>query len=252
MKRILSITILMSLLITPFAYAADDVSIEDMIRYVDRVFRSDTSWSKIEMRIVTKNWSRTLNMDMWTEGMDRTLIHINSPKKDKGISTLRIDNDMWNFFPKINKVMKVPPSMMMSSWMGSDFTNDDLVKESSMLRDYTYEEVFPHDMQEGFRYVQLVPKEGSAIVWGKIIIQVRASDYLPVKEDFYDEKGKKVRVMNLTDIKELGGKTLPTTLEIIPLNKGMQRTVIKYLDARFDEPHKKGTFGLRNLQKKAR
>ena len=111
-------------------------SVEELLDQMDRLYRSDSSHATIEMQIVTENWERTTIMEVWSRGMDDTLIKILSPRKDKGIKTLKHGNQMWNYFPKINKVLKVPPSMMMNSWMGSDFTNDDLVKENTLADDY--------------------------------------------------------------------------------------------------------------------
>ncbi|MFZ5979884.1 MAG: outer membrane lipoprotein-sorting protein, partial [Candidatus Zixiibacteriota bacterium] len=112
-----------------------DADIKRLIHEVDTLYRSEASYAELEMEIITPHWQRTLAMDSWTEGMDKTFIRIKEPLKEKGVATLRIDNEMWNFLPKTNKVMKIPPSMMMSSWMGSDFTNDDLVKEFSLFED---------------------------------------------------------------------------------------------------------------------
>ena len=117
--------------------------VETIIKRIDQLYRSETSEAEMEMHIVTPHWERTLAMHVWTEGMDKTFIRITAPKKEQGVATLRIGNEMWNYLPKTNKVMKIPPSMMMGSWMGSDFTNDDLVRESSMLEDYTYQFVTP-------------------------------------------------------------------------------------------------------------
>ena len=115
-----------------------DAAIKDIIRKIDELYRAQSSYSVLEMEIVTPNWQRTIAMDAWTLGTKKTFIRITSPKKDAGVATLRIGNEMWNFLPKTNKIMKIPPSMMMSSWMGSDFTNDDLVKEFSLISDYSY------------------------------------------------------------------------------------------------------------------
>ena len=163
--------------------------VETIIKKIDQLYRSDTSHAEMEMHIVTPHWERTLAMTIWTKGMEKTFIRITAPKKEQGVATLRIGNEMWNYLPKTNKVMKIPPSMMMGSWMGSDFTNDDLVKESSMLDDYTYTFVTPEDASPDHIYVQLMPKEDSPIVWGKIVAAVQSSDYLPVWQRFYDEKG---------------------------------------------------------------
>ena len=187
-------------------------------------------------------------MQIWTEGMDRTFITIESPKKEAGTATLRKGTEMWNYFPKINKVMKVPPSMMMGSWMGSDFTNDDLVKESSLMMDYDPSLGNP-DSSDVYEVV-LTPKVETPTVWGKIVATVRKEDLIPLEEVFYDEKGNPMRVMTFRDVKPFDGRRLPAELEIRPLNKEGHRTIIRYLDARFDQDLEEGVFTLRNLRKK--
>ena len=138
--------LLTTLLLCPFALAQETTpDIETVIKHIDQLYRSETSHAEMEMHIVTPHWERTLAMTIWTQGMSKTFIRITAPKKEQGVATLRIGNEMWNYLPKTNKVMKIPPSMMMGSWMGSDFTNDDLVRESSMLNDYTYQFVTPED-----------------------------------------------------------------------------------------------------------
>jgi outer membrane lipoprotein-sorting protein len=224
--------------------------IQAIVDKVDRLYRSTSSSAELEMVVTTPNWSRTLRMDAWSEGMDKTFIRIAYPKKDAGIATLRIGSEMWNYFPKINKVMKVPPSMMMSSWMGSDFTNDDLVKESSMLRDYTHRIITPEGAEPGLHYVELIPKRDIPIVWGKIILLVRKEDFIPVREEYYDEKGTKMRVMEFKEITDFGGRAIPAVLEINPLNKRGNKTVVRYIDIRFDVELDSDAFTLRNLQRR--
>jgi len=214
---------------------------------MDKVYRADSSEFEMEMEIVTPNWKRTMKMNAWSEGMNKTFITILSPRKDKGISTLKVDQDMWNFFPKVNKVMKVPPSMMMGSWMGSDFTNDDLVKETTFRDDHTAELVKSNE--KDVITIKLVPKESAASVWGKIIAKVRKSDYLPLTQEYYDEKGRKIRIIKFSGYKEMGGRLIPAVMEIIPLNKKGHYTKITYIKGEFDIKLKKDTFSLRNLQK---
>ncbi len=232
------------------AFSSDKPNVEEIIHKIDGMYRSRTSSGEIEMTIISSHWTRRLKMDVWSEGMDKTFIHITYPEKDAGITALRIGNEMWNYFPKINKVMKVPPSMMMSSWMGSDFTNDDLVKESSMLKDYSHRLISPEDEEPGYYYVELVPKEMVPSVWGKIIIKVGKEDYIPVREDYYDEKGRKMRVIQFKEITYFGGRRIPAVLELTPLNKKGRKTVIRYLRLEFDRKLEKEIFTLRNLQKR--
>ena len=233
-----------------FAAAEEDahLDVKEIVRYLDDLYRSASSYVDMEMVIVTPHWERTLKMEAWSRGMDKTFIRILAPAKDKGVATLRIENEMWNYLPKINKVIKVPPSMMMSSWMGSDFTNDDLVKEFTWTNDYQFELIRPEDAQDNLLYVQMIPNENLAVVWGKVIVAVQRDGYLPVWEKYYDEKGELMRLINFTDIKTLGGRRLPTVMELIPQNKEGQKTIIRYIDATFNADVADDIFTLRNLQ----
>lgn len=231
--------------------AAEKISQEDInniIQDVDRLYRSNSSYSELEMEIITPNWQRTLSMYGWSEGMDKTFIRITAPKKDEGVATLRIDNEMWNYLPKTDKVIKVPPSMMMSSWMGSDFTNDDLVKEFSLFEDYTYEAIDVEDGTEDNYYINCIPNENIPVVWKNIIFCIRKADKIPRWARYYDEKGRLMRVLIYSDVKRFGDRTIPATLEMIPQNKEGHKTIVRYIEIEFDAKLERETFTLRNLQ----
>ncbi len=249
MNRLL--VLLIAIFCIPFYLGAGEndatLDVKEIVRHIDELYRSTSSYAEMEMVIVTPHWERTLKMKAWSQGMDKTFIRILAPAKDEGVATLRIKNEMWNYLPKINKVIKVPPSMMMSSWMGSDFTNDDLVKEFTWTSDYQHELIQPEDAQDHLLYLQLIPNENLAVVWGKIIVAVQREDYLPVWEKYYDEKGELMRLINFKDIKFLGGRQLPAVMELIPQKKEGQKTIIRYLDAKFDANISDDIFNLRNL-----
>ena len=223
--------------------------VKTLLDKVDRLYRSDRSWAQIQMEVITPDWRRTLLMDCWTEGLGKTFIRVLSPARDAGAATLRNGSEMWNYFPKINKVMKVPPSMMMGAWMGSDFTNDDLVKESTLINDYYGEFFVPAAPDAALHYLRLKPRQETISLWGAIELVIRRSDLLPVREDYYDEKGRLQRTMEFTDTAEMGGRTMPRVMKMVPLSKAGHSTVIRYLDARFDEALPGDTFTLRNLQR---
>jgi outer membrane lipoprotein-sorting protein len=180
--------------------------------------------------------------------MDETFIRILEPKKERGMATLRIKNEMWNFLPKTNKVIKIPPSLMMGSWMGSDFTNDDLVKEITFVEDYSFDIITIENPEANTIYLKCVPKKGVPVVWGHIVLAVRESDYLPVWERYYDEKGKLMREMFFKEIKTFGKRTIPSVMELIPTNKKNQKTIVRYLDFKFNIRLEKSIFSLRNLR----
>ncbi len=222
--------------------------IQVLVDRMDRLYRSETSYAELEMEIRTPHWRRTLRMKMWTEGMRKTFVTILAPKKEAGTSTLRVGTEMWNYFPRINKVIKVPPSMMMGSWMGSDFTNDDLVKESSLAVDY--HPAFGTPGNDSVYEIVLTPREETPTVWGRIVLTIRKSDLIPVSYVYFDESGDPMREMTFSGPTDFGGRTLPAVLEMKPLKKDGHRTVIRYLDAHFDRPPAKDTFTRRNLRRR--
>jgi outer membrane lipoprotein-sorting protein len=222
--------------------------VKDIIREIDQLYRSDNSYSELEMEIVTPHWQRTLEMVAWTRGMDKTFIRIISPKKEKEIATLRIKNEMWNYLPKINKVIKIPPSMMMSSWMGSDFTNDDLVKEFTLFEDYTYKLIQVENGGEDLLHIDCIPRQDLPVVWSHIVIAVREKDHMPVWQRYYDEKDKLMRVLNYSGIKRFDDRTIPSVMELIPQNKEGHKTIIRYLKLQFNLKVEEEVFSLRNLR----
>ncbi|MBC7430267.1 MAG: outer membrane lipoprotein-sorting protein [Bacteriovorax sp.] len=221
--------------------------IKKILDNVDRLYRSEHSFATLEMRIETPDWKRTLDINVWASGIDKTFIRILSPQKDKGVATLRIQNDMWNFFPKIDKTMKVPPSMMMGSWMGSDFTNDDLVKESTFLKDYDSKLSEGSD-KDNF-YIDLRPKAQTATVWDKIILIVNKTTSIPVRQEYYDDKGTKIREIVFKDIKKFGNRNIPAVMELTPFNKAGHKTTIEYKELKFDKVEE-SIFSQINLQKR--
>jgi outer membrane lipoprotein-sorting protein len=219
----------------------------DVVDAVDKLYRADSSYVVIEMEIVTPQWQRTLKMKAWSEGTDKTFIRILEPQKERGISTLRIGNEMWNYLPKVQREIRIPPSMMMSSWMGSDFTNDDLVKEFTFKDDYDFRYVKADNPTPGVLYIECTPKAGRPIVWGSVLLEVDAATYIPIAERYFDEKGELMRVMNFKEIKAFGGRRIPSVLELIPQKKEGHKTVVRYLEAEFDMAVPADTFTRRNL-----
>ncbi len=230
-----------------FCLEASSDQLKQLLKKVDELYRSSSSHSIVEMQVKTENWERIMTMEMWTSEMNKTFVRILSPKKDAGIATLKRGRDMWNYFPKINKIIKIPPSMMMGAWMGSDFTNDDMVKEASLIDDYNAE-IISED--KAYYNIELRPKKETVTVWGKIILKIRKSDKIVEVQDFFNEKGKKVRTMLMEDVKEMGGKIIPTRIVLIPLNKKKQKTVVIYKEASFNNLVKQNVFTRKNLQKR--
>ena len=226
--------------------------IDDVIAALDQLYRSDDSYTEMSMHIVTPHWERTLTMKAWSEGSDKTFISILSPAREAGMATLRIGTEMWNYLPNTNSTVRVPPSMMTGSWMGSDITNNDIVKEITYAADYTYEytadTALTGTLEDGVLYLRLVPKPSTAVVWSSIICAVRAEDSIPLWEHYYDQQGNEIKSVTFSDIRDMGGRTIPTTMEVVPTNKEGHSTTIIWTHAVFDQGIDSDIFSLSNLQ----
>jgi outer membrane lipoprotein-sorting protein len=229
---------------------AQERSGREIIDRVENLLWSKTMQGEVEMTITTPRWQRTLGMRLWMDRPTRSFVRILSPAKEAGIGSLRIRSEMWNYLPNIERTIKIPPSMMLQPWMGSDFTNDDLVKESSVIEDYT-QRLVATVMLDGRPVYQVdaIPKPEAAVVWGKIVYWVRKADFIPVKEEFYDERGELVRVMSFSDIRPIGGRSIPTRWEIRPVAKPGNATTMVLKTAVYDRPIDPEVFTQRNLQK---
>ncbi len=227
-----------------FVYADDKAA--DLLKKVDELYRAHSAVATMEMKVVTPNWQRTMTLQSWSRGLEDTFIRILSPKKDRGVATLKLDKEMWNYFPKINKVIKVPPSMMMGSWMGSDFTNDDLVREVSLVEEYHV------SLYEGNSIYTLVlmPKNDTVTVWGKIEIDVVKNSLMPIEQRYFDEKQQLVRSMVFDKVKPFSGRLIPSRMTMIPHNKQGNSTTVEYINMTFDETLPSHIFSLRHLQKR--
>ena len=217
---------------------------------VDDLFRSRSSHGFGTMTVATAHWKRSLSLEMWSKGKDKSLVRILAPKKEKGTTTLRAGNDIWNYLPKVNRVIKLPSSMMAASWMGSHFTNDDLVKESRMADDYTFEITFVGE-DEGEEVVEVTchPKPEAAVVWGKVVVRARLKDYLPLSIKYFDEDLRLARTMTFSQVLELGGRLLPAVVTMVPEDKPKESTVIHYEKMKFDIGLDDDFFSLRTLQR---
>ena len=218
-----------------------------LIDEMEALYRGDTSKAKITMRVETPYYQRSMKMESSNLGPEKAFIRILSPKKERGISTLKIDDEMWNYLPKINKVIKVPPSLMMGSWMGSDFTNDDLVKQTTLTEEY---ELSMSETKDTF-VVTLIPREQTVTVWGRIEYTVNKAHQIPVSQNFYDDNGELIRSLLFKEPKLYQGRFLPSVLEMVPLNKTGHKTVILYDELDFSPTDvDEDTFSLRNLRKR--
>ncbi len=231
------------------SHAADDQQARKIVDRVAQLFSGKSSIATLQMQISGENGQRDLTMKIWTQG-ENALVRITSPAKDAGTAILKIGGDIWYYLPKVNRTIKAPSSMTMTSWMGSDFTLDDLVKESDLVRDYSLANSFEGKRGEVAVYeYTLTPKPGAVVVWGKIVLQVRQANLMPAWQGFYDEDGKLVRELTFSDYKTTGGRLMPSRLVMRSLDKPGQQTVIVYQAVAFDVPIGAETFSLPNLKR---
>lgn len=233
-----------------FHLQANAQTATEIIQRVDDKMRGTSNKSEMKMTIVRPDWKREVTMKGWSLGTEYSLILITGPARDKGQAFLKRDNEMWNWQPSIDRVVKLPPSMMLQSWMGSDFTNDDLVKESSIVNDYTHSLEKDSVINGASVYkIVLTPKPNAPVVWGKVVCYVEKKEYNQLLVKYYDEDNYLVNTMVLSEIREMGGRLLPTKLEMIPHDNPKQRTIIEYLNQEFNIGLKESFFSMQNMKR---
>lgn len=229
------------------ALAAPPPDAGAVLRHLDDLYRSTSSIARLELAVVNPRSTRTLRMQAWTRGEEEALVVVEAPAREAGTATLRVGQNLWNWLPRISRTIRVPPAMMLASWMGTDFTNDDLVKESSLHDDFVASVERRSESPPGW-WLGLVVKPGIVGRWARIEILV-ADDRLPVEERHYDRKGRLARTMTFDDVKVLGGRRLPARITLVPADGETQRTVLRYLDVAFDVPLADDTFSLSRLER---
>ncbi len=221
----------------------------EIIDRVDQLLRGESSRGTIEMQIRTEHWDRTLRMNVWSLGTDYSLIQVESPPREAGTATLKADTEIWNYLPRVDKTIKLPPSMMMGSLMGSHFTNDDLVHESRLIEDYDITIAFEGRVDDAEVWdLRLIPKPEAPVVWGRIDYRVRKADLMPVWAKYFNEDGDLERTLSFEGYVDMGGRLVPARLIVRPEDKPDESTVIIYHNLEFDIGLTKDFFSLRNLR----
>ena len=217
-----------------------------LVRRIETQYMAQTSQGIARMRVVTPKWTREMKLALWSEGRDRFLIRILEPAKERGIATLRVGNDIWTYLPAIDRLMKIPESLMGDKWMGSNLTHDDLVHEAKIDEEYhlkiTYQDA-------ATAAIEGVPKEEVAVVWGKVLYVVDLARLIPVRVDYYDEEGVKVRTMEFDQVAKTGGRWIPLRMAVIPAD-AKERTEMIYDEIAFDKPVPRDLFGTGSLRRR--
>jgi len=221
--------IVFTLLLFVFSLMANEA--DDIVKKLDENIRGQNVSLTMSMKIVSLGHERMMKIQSYSQGTKKSFTKILYPPKDKGITFLSLDNQMWQYVPKIERVIKIPPSMMLQNWMGSDITNDDMVKQSSIVDDYNAKII---NKKENIVTIELIPKEDAAVVWGKIVINIDINTYTSTKDIFYDEDGKEVRFFLYDRVEKFGKYYIPTLWRVESTDKKDRYTEITLEDVKYD------------------
>jgi outer membrane lipoprotein-sorting protein len=248
-RRLLQLVVALGALTLVGPAMADDTELaRELLEGTDDLYRGQSSTGTMAMTVQTARWTRTIRMRLLSQGTEKSLIVILDPPKEAGMATLKVDDNIWNYLPNVDRTMKVPASMMSGAWMGSHFSNDDLVKESRMADDYTFAITQrPGDNDEDLYVVECTPHPDAPVVWGKVVVKVR-EDRIPTEITYWDEQGELARTMLFEEIREMGGRTVPTRMKLVPADKPEEYTEMIYESLEYDVDLPESTFTLQSLR----
>jgi len=230
--------------------AAQQLTAKEIVKKADDKFNGEMSgYSVMSMTIVRPTWQRTIEFKSWAMENDYALTLITAPAREKGQTFLKRGSEMWSWNPTINRLIKLPPSMMSQGWMGSDYTNDDILRESSVVDDYTHTLEGEEEIGGRLCYkIKLTAREDAQVLWGSQIWWVDKNEFITLKAELYDEDGYLVRTETGTDLKTMDGRFIPTTLELVPAEKDGNKTIVKILEMKFNITIKESFFSQQNMK----
>lgn len=229
------------------AESLEKLDAKEIVRKVETQYQGTTSHATARMKVVTESWSRELSMEMWSKGRDQFLARILTPKKEEGTATLKIGDEIWNYLPKIDRLMKIPSSLMGDSWMGSHLTNDDLVKENKIDELYDVE---LGNVEGSEVTIICIPKSEAAVVWGKIEYLIDVEKMIPVRVLYFDEDGVIVRTMTFDQVKRVSDRWIPLHMVVKPEEEPNEMTELIYDNLEFDIKLDKDQFTIRAMRGK--
>jgi len=225
----------------------------EIITKAEEKIRGESSVGEMEMKIIRPTWERTISFKTWTKGNDFSLTLVTAPAKEEGQTFLKRQNELWQYDPTINRMIKLPPSMMSQGWMGSDFSNDDVLKESTLSKDYNHT-LLSQETYDGTQTykIELIPKENAAVVWGKIVKWISQDEYLQLKSEYYDEEDYLIKTETASDVKTMDGRVIPTHFEIIPAEEEGNKTILVIETMEFNMDISNGFFSQQNMKQMSR
>lgn len=238
----------LTLMLQPASTSAQNAG--EIIERMEEMMRGDSQYAEMTMRIERPRYNREVSMRSWLKGRDYSLILITAPARDNGTVFLMRENDIWNYDPRIDRTTRLPSSMMAQSWMGSDFTNDDLVRDSDLIDDFEHQ-ILRTEEYNGYEswVIELVPKPETPVVWGKVLMWISKEDYIQLRIENYDQRETLVNTMELTDIQQFGQRKIPTTIIVKPADKENERTILTYQELEYDIDIDESFFSRANMQR---
>jgi outer membrane lipoprotein-sorting protein len=233
------------------AVLAQSLTATEIVRKADEKFNGEkSSYSVMSMTIIRPAWQRTIEIKNWSLGRDFALALITAPAKEAGQTFLKRTSEMWSWNPSISRLIKLPPSMMSQGWMGSDYTNDDILRESSVVNDYVHEIIGEENIDGRLCYkINMTAKEDASIVWGKQIRWIDKKDFLVLKAELYDEDGYLVRTETGSDIKIMDGRTVTSKIELVPAEEPENKTLLEIQEIKFNISVGESFFSQQNMKR---
>jgi len=225
------------------------VDVDAVVAHFEDLYRADTSEADVELIITKPRRTRTMRMQIWTRGKEHALIVVTAPPREKDTATLKVERNLWNYLPRIRRTIRIPPSMMLASWMGSDFTNDDLVREASFINDYSYAFMGETKDAEGW-LIRFDAKPDVPGLWSRFDLVVDKQDLLPLRAEYFERRGDSARMLHWSNVKVLDGRKIPVHMTLIPNDKPNQKTELIYHDLKFNTEVSDHMFSLSELERR--
>ena len=230
--------------------AQEKLTATEIVQKADELIRGKTNTSIVDMEIIRPTWKRTIGIKSWGRGQDYSMTYITAPAQDKGQVFLKLKSNMWNYIPAIGRMIKIPASMMSQGWMGSDYTNDDILKESSIVVDYNHKLIDEEKINGYETYkIKMIPKENAAVVWGKVLMWIVKSNFIQIKTEFYDEDNNLIKSQFSYDFNKMDGRLIPTKIEIVPANEEGKKTVLYIKEMKFNMDLPATFFSQQNMKR---
>ena len=230
--------------------AQEKLTATEIVQKADELIRGKTNTSIVDMEIIRPTWKRTIGIKSWGRGQDYSMTYITAPAQDKGQVFLKLKSNMWNYIPAIGRMIKIPASMMSQGWMGSDYTNDDILKESSIVVDYNHKLIDEEKINGYETYkIKMIPKENAAVVWGKVLMWIVKSNFIQIKTEFYDEDNNLIKSQFSYNFNKMDGRLIPTKIEIVPANEEGKKTVLYIKEMKFNMDLPATFFSQQNMKR---